>query len=240
MNPEHPLTKMKIIFSKGNLSLPGILFFMVLLLLAIAGCTDQPCFEETDAPLVIGFYTNTGLQPADTTFDSLAVVATGGAYGFKYTNQKQIFQFLDPNNELTGFTFYFDTVYRVDYDSVPDQIQVDTNLVDTALAIKFWAYDSLSMEWVVRTTYKDTTLPVLDTTILGWEVFADSIYTNEVVDNVVLRYNPVPHLVSHDCGFAMYFTDINVESYTTNYIDTVVVTKGTVTNEPQETIQLHF
>lgn len=153
-------------------------------------CTDQPCYENLDVPLVIGFYSKSGLQIKDTVLDSLSVIAGGANYGLKYTNASQINQFPNPDADQTTFVFFMDTIYE-----------------------QF---------------YNDTTQAV------------DSIITKEVIDEVTVQYQTVPHLVSHNCGFVMFFEKLNVVSYSKNYIDTIVVNQPTLTNEPMENLQIHF
>ena len=205
-------------------------------------CTDEPCYENMDTPVVMAFRNNRGLQPIDTTLDSLRVIAENANYGLRYTNVNSINQFLDPNNDRTEFIFYFDTIAQIEYDSIPKVVEVDSIMNDTVLLIQdTLRYDSASMHYIITIREVDTSLLVIDTTeVLEWNVFVDSIFTNEVVDNVSLHYKPVPHLVSHNCGFAMYFENLEVELYTTNFIDTVIIIQPDIANEAQENIEIHF
>lgn len=187
----------------------------------------------------MGFGTNRGLQPADTILDSMKVIATDANYGLRYANTKSINQFLDPNSEQTEFTFYFDTIFRMEYDSLPEWADIDSSWSDTILTM--FRYDSVLMQYEFLRTQVDTTLLSFDTIeVFEWNVFLDSIYTREVIDKVTVGYKPVPHLVSHDCGFTMYFENITIESYTTNYIDTVIVVWPNITNEAQKNIEILF
>ncbi len=182
------------------------------------------------------------MQPVDTTLDSLSVLAGNANYGLRYSNVNSINQFLDPGTSSTDFIFYFDTIAQIKYDSLPSKVEVDSIMNDTVLLIQDTVrYDSASMHYIITIREVDTSLLVIDTTeVLEWNVFVDSIITNEVIDNVSLRYKPVPHLVSYNCGFAMYFENLEVDSYTTNFIDTVIIIEPDITNETQENIEIHF
>jgi hypothetical protein len=227
-----------------NKYISKILFIFIIsgLFFITTRCTDEPCYENMDTPVVMTFHKNSGLQPIDTILDSLRVIAGNANYGLRYTNVKSINQFLDPDNKSTDFIFYFDTIAQIKYDSLPKVVEVDSIIKDTVLLIQdTLRYDSASMHYIITTREVDTSLLVIDTTeVIEWNVFVDSIFTNEVVDNVSLQYKPVPHLVSHNCGFAMYYENLKVDFYTTNFIDTVIIIQPDITNEAQENIEIHF
>jgi hypothetical protein len=193
-----------------------------------------------ETPVVIGFKNNRGMQPADTTLDSIQVIAGNANYGLKYVDVSSIQQFLDPNTEQTEFAIIIDTIFEVHPDSTPISFDFDTVEVDTSI----YVYDTISCDTTtmiceVDSMLRDTVLFNVTSTPAEYEYF-DSLVTRRVVDNLILTYTPVPHLISHDCGFAMYYENLKINTYTKNYIDTVIITNKKITNVPQQNMQIRF
>ncbi len=148
-------------------------FLLALGLLSfIIGCSDKPCYEETDFFLNVSFYTidSTG-QPTDTVFDTLYVAGVGSPYQLEYTGSTYEFV-LDLNNDSTQF--YFD--FNEEGNS----------------------------------------------------------------DQVVFSYKRNPFLVSHECGFAMFFDSLQVESFTTNFIDSIEIISNTIDDSEQDNVKIYL
>lgn len=59
-------------------------------------------------------------------------------------------------------------------------------------------------------------------------------------DQIVFTYQRRPYLVSHECGFAMFFDSLNVEAFTNNFIDSVEIISNTVDDIERENIKIYL
>lgn len=65
------------------------------------------------------------------------------------------------------------------------------------------------------------------------------IKINGVPDTLTFSYSSYPHLLSKECGYTFFHT-IEDPVYTTNIIDTITVTKNTITTQSEENIRIYF
>lgn len=68
---------------------------------------------------------------------------------------------------------------------------------------------------------------------------AELVRDERLNDTLTLRYERVPYFVSGECG-AMYHFDVKGYTFTTNLMDSVVVTATRFTNVDTETIQFYM
>lgn len=59
-------------------------------------------------------------------------------------------------------------------------------------------------------------------------------------DQIVFTYKRRPYLVSHECGFAMFFDSLNVEAFTNNLIDSVEIISNTVDDIERENVKIYL
>jgi hypothetical protein len=65
------------------------------------------------------------------------------------------------------------------------------------------------------------------------------IRINGINDTLDIRYSSYPHLISKECGVAFYH-NIDTISHTTNIIDYIYISKGTITTINEENIRIFY
>ena len=59
-------------------------------------------------------------------------------------------------------------------------------------------------------------------------------------DQIVFSYIRKPYLVSHECGFAMFFDSLKIEAFSTNFIDSVEIISNTVDDIERENVKIYL
>lgn len=59
-------------------------------------------------------------------------------------------------------------------------------------------------------------------------------------DQIVFTYQRNPYLVSHECGFAMFFDSLKVEAFSNNFIDSVEIISNTVDDIERENVKIYL
>jgi hypothetical protein len=65
------------------------------------------------------------------------------------------------------------------------------------------------------------------------------IMINGITDTMEFSYSSYPHLLSKECGYTFFYT-IDTESHTTNEIDSISITKNTITTYEEENIRIFY
>lgn len=65
------------------------------------------------------------------------------------------------------------------------------------------------------------------------------IKINGVTDNIEITYTSYPHLISKECGYTFYH-NIETITFTKNIIDSVHISKHTITTINEENIQIYY
>jgi hypothetical protein len=59
-------------------------------------------------------------------------------------------------------------------------------------------------------------------------------------DQIVFTYKRRMELISHECGFSMFFDSLHVEAFTNNFIDSVKIISNTVDNIKHENVKIYL
>ncbi|MBN2633611.1 MAG: hypothetical protein JXR66_08650 [Bacteroidales bacterium] len=65
------------------------------------------------------------------------------------------------------------------------------------------------------------------------------IEINGITDTITFTYSSYPHLVSKECGYTYFYT-IEDPLFTGNIIDTITLTKNTITTLAEENIRIYY
>ena len=65
------------------------------------------------------------------------------------------------------------------------------------------------------------------------------IRINGITDTIEFIYSSYPHLLSKECGYTFFYT-LDTDTHTTNAIDSISITKNTITTFNEENIRIFY
>jgi hypothetical protein len=67
-----------------------------------------------------------------------------------------------------------------------------------------------------------------------------AIKINDITDTITFSYTSFLHLISKECGYTYYYTLSEIPVFTNNAIDSVSITKGSITTLNEENIRIYY